>query len=112
LHVKRETSEFGRARRSILRRWSARAVYERYQDDAYTKGLRVLYDLLTSHQEAAYQAVRSGAQDYDRPPRLSGARGHADLPAKLTEEALEDALQDTFDSDGLYAAVVVEASRS
>jgi penicillin-binding protein 1A len=85
------------------------AVYERYQDDAYTKGLRVYTTLLTTHQEAAYQAVRSGALDYDRRHGYRGPEDHADLPAKPTEETLEDALQDTSDSDGLHAAVVVEA---
>ena len=109
VHVKREMSEFA-VHAEHFAEMVRQAVYERYQDDAYTKGLRVYTTLLTTHQEAAYQAVRSGALDYDRRHGYRGPEDHADLPAKPTEETLEDALQDTSDSDGLHAAVVVEAS--
>src|SRR6185295_4726694 len=34
------------------------ALYERYQEDTYTKGLRVYTTLLTAHQDAAYAALR------------------------------------------------------
>src|SRR5215471_15009626 len=96
VHIKREITEFA-VHAEHFAEMVRQAVYERYQEDAYTKGLRVYTTLIASPQEAAYQAVRRGAQDY------------ADLPAKVTEEALEDALQDTPDNDDLYAAIVVEA---
>jgi len=86
------------------------ALYERYQEDAYGMGLRVYTTLLTSHQEAAYESLRWGVQDYDRRHGYRGPEGYVELQPKPTEEALEDALQDTADSDGIYAAVVVEAS--
>ena len=70
------------------------AVYERYQDDTYTKGFRVYTTLSKAHQEAAYQSVRRGVQEYDRRHGYRGPEGYADLPARATEEALEDALQD------------------
>jgi penicillin-binding protein 1A len=108
VHVKREISEFA-VHAEHFAEMVRQAVYERYQEDAYTKGLRVYTTLISSHQEAAYQAVRSGAQDYDRRHGYRGPEDHADLPAKFTEEQLEDALQETADSDGLHAAVVVEA---
>ena len=86
------------------------ALYDRYQEDTYAKGFRVYTTLLTSHQEAAYAALRRGVQEYDRRHGYRGPDGYADLPDKLTDEALEDALQDTADSDDIHAAVVAEAS--
>lgn len=85
-------------------------LYDRFQDEAYTRGIRVYTTLLTAHQEAAYASLRQGVQDYDRRHGYRGPEGHVDLPAKLTDEALEDLLQETADSDGIYAAVVTEAS--
>ncbi len=85
------------------------ALYERYQEDTYTKGLRVYTTLLTAHQDAAYAALRRGAQEYDLRQGYRGSEGYVELPAKFNDETLEDALQDTADSDDLYAAIVVEA---
>ncbi len=85
------------------------ALYERYQEDTYTKGIRVYTTLLTAHQDAAYAALRRGVQEYDRRHGYRGSEGYVELPSKLTDEALEDALQDAADSDDIYAAVVVEA---
>ena len=85
------------------------ALYDRYQEDAYTKGLRVYTTLRTAHQEAAYASLRRGVQDYDRRHGYRGSERYVELPSKLTDEVLEDALQDSADSDDLYAAVVVEA---
>jgi penicillin-binding protein 1A len=86
------------------------ALYERFQEDAYGMGLRVYTTLRTSHQEAAYEAMRAGVQEYDRRHGYRGPEGYAELPPTPTEEALEDALQDAADADRIYAAVVVEAS--
>ncbi|MBI3044157.1 MAG: penicillin-binding protein 1A [Betaproteobacteria bacterium] len=85
------------------------ALYERYQEDTYTKGIRVYTTLLTSHQEAAYSALRRGVQNYDRRHGYRGSEGYVELPLKLTEETLEDALQETADSDDIRGAIVVEA---
>ena len=108
LLVKKEINEFP-VHAEYFAEMVRQLLYERYQDDAYAKGIRVYTTLLTSHQEAAYAAQRRGAQEYDRRHGYRGPEGYADLPAKLTDEALEDALQETADSDDLYAAVVVEA---
>jgi penicillin-binding protein 1A len=53
--------------------------------------------------------LRRGVLEYDRRHGYRGSEGYAELPAKLNDEMLEDALQETADSDDLYAAVVVEA---
>jgi penicillin-binding protein 1A len=85
------------------------ALYDRYQEDAYTKGLRVYTTLAPTHQEAAYASLRRGVQEYDRRHGYRGSERYVELPAKLTDEALEDALQESADSDDLHAAIVVEA---
>ena len=86
------------------------ALYERFQKDTYGMGLRVYTTLLVSHQEAAYESVRWGVQEYDRRHGYRGPEGYVELQPKPTEEALEDALHETVDSDNIYAAIVVEAS--
>ncbi len=107
--VKKEINEFP-VHAEFFAEMVRQAVYERFQEDAYTKGIRVYTTLLTSHQEAAYASLRRGVQEYDRRHGYRGPEGHVELPAKLTDEALEDLLQETTDSDGIYAAVVTEAS--
>lgn len=85
-------------------------IYERYKDDAYTKGIRVYTTVLAPHQDAAYAAMRRGVLEYDRRHGYRGPEGFADLPAQSNDEALEDALQDTGDYDDIAAAVVMDAS--
>jgi len=85
-------------------------LYERYQEDSYARGLRVYTTLRTSHQEVAYAAMRFGVMEYDRRHGYRGPEGYVELSNKPSEEALEDALQETTDSDDIYAAVVAEAS--
>ena len=107
--VKRELNEYP-VHAEFFAEMVRQVLYERYQDDAYTKGIRVYTTLLTSHQAAAYASLRRGVQDYDRRHGYRGPESHVELPAKLAEEILEDALQETVDSDGIHAAVVTEAS--
>ncbi len=109
LIVKRDPNEFA-VRAEHFAEMVRQAVYERYRDDTYTKGLRVYTTLSARHQEAAYQAVRKGVEDYDQRHGYRGPEDYVDLPANANEETLEEALQDTFDSDDLLAAVVLEAS--
>jgi penicillin-binding protein 1A len=107
--VKREINEYP-VHAEHFAEMVRQALYERYQENAYGMGLRVYTTLLTTHQAAAYESLRWGVQDYDRRHGYRGPEGYVEIPPKPTEEALEDALQDTADSDGIHAAVVVEAS--
>ncbi|HKU70870.1 MAG TPA: penicillin-binding protein 1A [Burkholderiales bacterium] len=109
LVVKREVNEFP-VHAEYFAEMVRQVLYDRFKDEAYTRGIRVYTTLRTSHQEAAYASLRRGVQEYDRRHGYRGPEGHADLPAKLTDEALEDLLQETNDSDGIYAAVVTEVS--
>jgi penicillin-binding protein 1A len=54
--------------------------------------------------------VRRGVEEYDHRHGYRGPEGYVDLSADANEEALEEALQDTSDSDDLEAALVLEAS--
>jgi penicillin-binding protein 1A len=85
-------------------------MLERYGESAYSRGLKVYTTLLTEHQRAAYQALRKGVLDYDRRHGYRGPEGYADLARELTDDRLEDALQDFSDSDDLLVAIVLEAS--
>jgi penicillin-binding protein 1A len=107
--VKSDVAEFA-ARAEHFAEMVRQAMYERYRDDAYTRGFQVYTTLSTRQQEAAYAAVRHGVQEYDRRHGYRGPEAFVELPAKLSEEKLEDALQETADSDNIYPAVVLEAS--
>src|SRR5690349_18928147 len=109
LIVKKEVNEFP-VHAEYFAEMVRQVLYDRFKEEAYTRGIRVYTTLLTNHQEAAYGSLRRGVQEYDRRHGYRGPEGHVDLPAKLTDEALEDVLQETTDSDGIYAAVVTEAS--
>lgn len=108
LVVKKDINEFA-VKAEHFAEIVRQAMYERYREDTYTKGFRVYTTLSTRHQEAAYVALRRGAQEYDRRHGYRGPEDLVDLPAKPTDEMLEDALQETTDSDDIYAAVVIEA---
>jgi penicillin-binding protein 1A len=106
--VKRQINEYP-VHAEFFAEMVRQALYERYREDTYTKGIRVHTTLLTAHQEAAYQSLRRGVQDYDRRHGYRGSERYIELPPKPSDEALEDALQESPDSDDLYAAIVLEA---
>jgi len=107
--VKREVSEYP-VHAEHFAEMVRQALYERYQEETYTRGMRVYTTLMTSHQVVAYEALRWGVQEYDRRHGYRGPEKYAELSNPFTEETLEDALQDAVDSDGIHAAVVTEAS--
>jgi penicillin-binding protein 1A len=84
------------------------ALYDRFQDDAYSKGFRVYTTLVAAHQVAAYGAVRKGALDYDQRHGYRGAERYVELGPQPEDEILEDALQDESDSDDIIPALVLE----
>ena len=85
-------------------------VFEKYQDDAYTQGIKVYTTIRHQDQLAAYRAVRKGVLEYDRRHGYRGPEGFVDLQNGNSEEKLEDALQDFADSDDLIPAIVLSAS--
>jgi penicillin-binding protein 1A len=86
------------------------AIFDAYKEDTYTRGFRVYTTLSKKHQDAAYVALRRGMLEYDERQGYRGAEGYFDVPDDVTDEQLEDALQDEAESDGILPAIVLEAS--
>lgn len=110
MHVKRESQEFT-MRADYVAEMARQTVYERYQEDAYTKGYRVYTTVKKLDQEAAYKAVRQGVMDYDSRHGYRGPEAAIDLTKNDSdrEETLEDALQEVPDSGDIHAAVALAA---
>jgi penicillin-binding protein 1A len=85
------------------------SMYERYQEEAYTRGFKVYTTLSKVQQDAAYAAVRRGVMEYDKRHGYRGAEGYFNLPQNVSEEALEDALQEQSETDDIYPALVLDA---
>ena len=77
-------------------------LYERFGDDAYTKGYRVYTTITKADQEAAYAALRRGVMDYDKRHGYRGPEGYIELPPEgQPDEVIEEALAEESDSDDL-----------
>jgi penicillin-binding protein 1A len=110
LTVKRDANDFG-VKADYVAEMARQIAYERFQEDAYSRGMRVITTVTKADQDAAYAALRSGVIDYDHRHGYRGAEGYSELPADTNQdEDFEDALQDSDDSDDLLAAVVVQAT--
>ena len=110
LRIKRDVNEFA-VRADHVAEMARQMAYERFHEEAYTRGLRVITTILKADQEAAYASLRRGALEYDKRHGYRGAKGYADIgqPGAALDEALEEALQEEPDSDDIYAAVILEA---
>jgi len=84
-------------------------IYDRYQEETYSKGIKVYTTIRQLDQEAAYQALRKNIIEYDRRRGYRGPEAHIDLLKNGTnqEKTLEDALDEVNDSDDIYAAIVL-----
>jgi len=106
----RGNQEFS-AKAGYLAEMVRQSVYDKYQDDAYTQGLKVYTTIRQKDQLAAYQAVRAGVLDYDHRQGYRGPEGFVDLHGDTSNtDQLDEALQDVDDSDDLIPAVVLDAS--
>jgi len=85
-------------------------LYSQFQEDAYNRGLTVFTTIRADEQRAAHLALRTALIDFDRRQGWRGPEARVELPsggsAEDLEDAVEDALADRPDSDGLFAAVV------
>ncbi len=113
LNVKRNVNDFG-TRADYVAEMARQIAVERYSEEAYNQGLRVITTLIKAEQDAAYASLRKGIMDYDRRHGYRGAEQFIDPKeiAKNTEEEFEDALSDVTEVDGLYPALVLSASTS
>ncbi len=86
-------------------------IYDRYQEETYSKGIKVYTTIRQLDQEAAYHALRKNVIDYDRRRGYRGPEAHIDLLKYGTnqEKTLDDVLDEVNDSDDTYAAIVLTA---
>ncbi|TRZ69495.1 MAG: penicillin-binding protein 1A [Rhodocyclaceae bacterium] len=113
LTIKHDSNSFG-VHAEFVAEMARQIVYERFHEDTYNKGLRVITSITLADQEAAYNSVRKGVMEYDRRHGYRGAEEYIDMKNILSDqdEDLEEALVDHDDSDDLLAAIVLEASAS
>lgn len=80
-----------------------------FKDDAYRSGIRIITTVTRAEQEAAYNALRRGAMDYDRRHGYRGPESYVEIKSD-NDEQLDDALADVPDYGDLLAAVVLQVS--
>ena len=98
------------ARSEYLSEMVRQVMFDRYQEEAYTQGFRVYTTIRQLDQQVAYESLRKGVIDYDRRHGYRGPEGYIDLRNNLSEEFLEEALQEVTDSDDLLPAVAQTVS--
>jgi len=108
LAVKRELNEYS-VHAGYVAEMVRQMLHDRYPDDVYSRGFRVYTTILKSDQETAYASVRRGLIDYDRRHGYRGPEAYVELNEQ-NEEAYEEALQESPDSDEMLAALVLQAS--
>ncbi len=112
LVIKRDANEFG-VHADYVAEMARQMVAERFPDDVYTRGYRVITTVLKADQDAAYAAMRRGVMDYDRRHGYRGAEAYVDMKGVGDkDEDLDDLLQDHPDLDDLQAAVVLAADNN
>ena len=111
LVIKRKSQEFA-VHAEYVAEMARQAVYDRYQEETYTRGFKVYTTVRQLDQQAAYQSLRQGVMDYDQRRGYRGPESFVKLVKNdlSQEEILENALQDRHDSGDLYAAVVLTAN--
>lgn len=88
------------------------AVFERYGEQTYSQGFKVYTSLVSTDQQAAYQAVRKGVLTFERRQTYRGPEETEDLPndAAQEDQAAALALKDYNDDEDLRVAIVLHAS--
>ena len=111
LRVKHDVNDFG-IRAQYVAEMARQIAAERFPEDVYSRGLRVITTIDTNAQQAAYHAVRRGVIDYDRRHGYRGAEAYVDVDdiSSDQDEELEELLADYDDSDDLLPAIVLEAT--
>jgi penicillin-binding protein 1A len=107
--AKRNNQEFA-VKADYLSEMVRQVMYDRFQEEAYTQGFNVYTTIRLLDQKAAYESLRKGVIDYDRRHGYRGPEGYINLKNNLSEDFLEDALQEVQDNDDLLPAVVQSVS--
>ena len=111
LHVKRDVNDFG-VHAEYVAEMARQMVYERFQEETYSRGLSVITTVTLAEQAAAYASLRKTVLDYDRRHGYRGAESYVDMSAIKSDqdEELEEALGDVEDDEDLPAAIVLAAN--
>jgi penicillin-binding protein 1A len=111
LRIKVNSAEFG-VHAEFVAEMARQLVFEQFKDEAYTRGLNVYTTITKADQDAAYLALRRGVMEYERRQGYRGPEAYIEIPRTKEEAdtAIEVALAEHPDSDGLVAAVVLDAS--
>jgi penicillin-binding protein 1A len=107
--AKRNSQEFA-VKSDYLAEMVRQVMYDRFQDEAYTQGFSVYTTIRQNDQKAAYTSLRMGVIEYDRRHGYRGPEGFINLNNNISEEFLEEALQEVADNDDLLPAVVQTVS--
>jgi penicillin-binding protein 1A len=88
-------------------------IVNQFREEAYNRGLTVFTTVRADEQRAAYQALRAGLIEYDRRFGWRGPEGQVELPegSEAQQDAIDDALNERADSDGLFTAVVTQIDK-
>jgi penicillin-binding protein 1A len=89
-----------------------RAVVERFGEQAYTKGYKVVTSLVAAEQQAAWAGVRRSLIEHERRQPWRGPEDNEDLPDDVVgaelERAAAQALKDHRDDEELRVAIVLQ----
>jgi len=86
-------------------------IYDRFQEEAYTKGIRVDTTIRQKDQDTAYYALRKNLIEYDRKHGYRGPERYIDLLkyGSNQEKTLDEALDEMTEIDMIYPAIVLAA---
>ncbi|MDU0810510.1 MAG: penicillin-binding protein 1A [Burkholderia sp.] len=87
-------------------------MYLQYQEEAYTRGFKVITTINSSNQDAAYRAMRHGIINYEKYHDYRGPEGFVNLPADLNSrrQVIKNALTEHIDNNEIASAVVTEVN--
>lgn len=110
LRIKRDINDFG-VHAEYVAEMARQIAVERFPDEVYNRGLRVITTINRAEQHAAYLALRRGVIDYDRRHGYRGAEAYVEIKdiGSDQDEELEEQLAEYDDSDDLLPAIVLEA---
>ena len=89
-------------------------IYDRYQEETYSKGIKVYTTIRQLDQMAAYQALRKNIVEYDKRRGYRGPEAHINLlkHGSNQEKTLDDALEEINESGDIYAAIVLSVKHN
>lgn len=109
LIVKRELGDFP-VHAEYVAEMARQIAAEQFPNDVYTRGLKVYTTVISTDQQAAYNALRQNVLNYDHRHGYRGAETYIDMSkiASEQDEALDEALQEVSDAEDIPPAVILD----